>query len=148
MPALQTRWIALLLPLTLAGCGDNGSPADQQSPPMDMTTAATTDQSQSQSPMDSAFVPDSWSNFAQTFFGTYCVHCHGPNTADKARDYSQYSQVQRDASVIACGVNPGPNPLPNCAAFPPPRQFPIAAPYPTDDERSRIVNWIAAGLPQ
>lgn len=88
-----------------------------------------------------------WTSFAQQFFATYCVHCHGPGNTK--RDYSQDAQVQRDAMLIACGVTPGPQPLAGCPAAPAPAQFPVGnGPFPTDDERNELVAWIAAGLPQ
>jgi hypothetical protein len=99
----------------------------------------------SASPDLSPLPPPTWANFAMGFIDTYCTHCH--HAGNTMRDYTQLSQVQRDAAEIACGVNPGPTPLAGCAAFPPPRQFPIGPPYPTDAERSRMVQWIQDGLP-
>jgi hypothetical protein len=87
-----------------------------------------------------------WSNFAQGFFTTYCTSCH--HAGNTNRDYTQFSQVQRDAMLIACGVWPGPAPYTGCGASPAPNQFPIGSgPKPSADERTRLVEWIAAGLP-
>jgi hypothetical protein len=87
-----------------------------------------------------------WTNFAQGFFTTYCTSCH--HAGNTNRDYTQLSQVHRDAMLIACGVWPGPAPYTGCGASPTPNQFPIGTgPHPSADERTRLVGWIAAGLP-
>jgi hypothetical protein len=82
------------------------------------------------------------------FFAKYCTTCHSPTGADPSRDFTDYAQIQADSPLIACGVNPGPSPLPTCDANGPrPRQFPAGGPKPTDEERSRLVQWIADGMP-
>jgi hypothetical protein len=92
---------------------------------------------------------DTWANFAQGFFATYCIECHG--AGDALRDYTTIADVEVDQDSIRCGVSP--TALSGCGTFPPPGQFPIdnAAgdnPKPGDDERARLVAWIEAGLPQ
>jgi hypothetical protein len=92
---------------------------------------------------------DTWGNHAQGFFATYCIECHG--AGDAQRDYSTIDDVIRDQEEIACGVSPVA--LPGCGSFPPPKQFPIdnatnTNPKPNDTERSRLVAWIEAGLPE
>ena len=91
---------------------------------------------------------DTWSNYAQGFFATYCVECHH---AGSAQDFSTYAAVQTYAPVIRCGV--APTQLSGCTGSPPARQFPISDstgtnPRPSDAERLRLVAWIEAGLPQ
>jgi hypothetical protein len=91
---------------------------------------------------------DTWSSFAQGFFATYCVECHGAGNAK--RDYSTLDNVVRDKDMIRCGV--APTQQPGCGAAPAPKQFPISNaagtnPKPSDAERTRILAWIAAGLP-
>lgn len=89
---------------------------------------------------------DTWTDYAQAFFTTYCTSCH--HAGNTNRDYTQFSQVQRDATLIACGVWPGPAAYTGCGASPAPNQFPIGTgPKPNADERTRLVNWIAAGQP-
>jgi hypothetical protein len=137
----------LVAAAALIGCSGAATPQQPlpDAAPVDATIGQSIDLA-SNPASDLATVAPTWSNFAQGFFATYCVQCHGPGNTK--RDYSQYSQVSRDAATIACGVNPGPDPLQNCAAFPPPRQFPIGTgPFPSDDDRRRILDWIAAGLP-
>jgi hypothetical protein len=130
--------LSIVLIALATACG-GGSPAESP-PDQSMQSGAGADLS----------VPDTWTNFAQNFFATYCVTCHDGNamSAAGAQDYSQYSQVFRDRATIACGVNAGPTPLPGCGAFPPPGQFPVGnGAKPTTDERARIVQWIQAGAP-
>lgn len=92
---------------------------------------------------------DTWGNFAQDFFATYCIECHG--AGDTQRDYSTMDDVIRDQEEIACGV--APTKLTGCASFPPPSQFPIdnatkTNPKPDTATRERLVAWIQAGLPE
>ncbi len=90
---------------------------------------------------------DTYGNFAQGFFTTYCVPCHSATSTDQARDYSSMADITRDHAEIACGV--ATTKLAGCASFPPPRQFPIGTgAKPTDTERDRLVAWIQAGMPQ
>jgi hypothetical protein len=126
-----------ILALLAAGCGAASPPGfPDGSAPADLVAAVG----------DASGGADTWSNFAQSFFATYCVRCHGVGNAN--RDYTQYSQVVRDAALIACGVNPGPAPLATCtSSSPTPKQFPIGTgPLPSDAERERLVLWIQAGL--
>jgi hypothetical protein len=94
---------------------------------------------------------DTWSSYAQGFFAMYCVECHAAGNA--TRDYSTLTDIVRDQAQIRCGVAASQDPTWNCPAFPPAKQFPISNattsnPKPTDAERTRIVAWIGAGLPQ
>ena len=92
---------------------------------------------------------DTWSNFAQGFFQTYCVECHHPGAT--MRDYTTITDVQRDAPIIRCGV--APTLLSGCTGSPAPGQFPISDmagtnPKPDSATRLRLVAWLEAGLPQ
>jgi hypothetical protein len=92
---------------------------------------------------------DTWGNFAEEFFATYCIECHG--AGDAQRDYSTIDDVIRDQDEIACGV--APTKLAGCASFPPPSQFPIdnatkTNPKPDTAARERLVAWIQAGTPE
>ena len=96
-----------------------------------------------------AGVADTWTNFAQGFFATYCIECHG--AGDALRDYSTIGDVIRDKDSIRCGVASAAQT--GCGSWPPPKQFPIdnatqSNPKPADAERDRIVAWIEAGLPE
>lgn len=102
------------------------------------------------SPVDSAPSTDTWTSWAQSFTMMYCsATCHAPtgSAADGGvYDFTQYSNVFTNRAVIRCGVSAVA--LSGCSGSPPPKQFPIAAPYPTDAERARMVAWIDAGAPQ
>lgn len=88
-----------------------------------------------------ASVPDTWSNFGQTFFATYCVACHSGGL----RDYRTITQVQRDFAHVRCGVSAVART--DCGGAPAPRQFPAGSGVkPTDPERARLVAWIDSGL--
>jgi len=92
---------------------------------------------------------DTWGNYAQDFFATYCVECH--EAGNTKRDYTTIDDVIRDQDEIACGVSP--TALAGCPSFPPPGQFPIdnatkTNPKPNTAEREQLVAWIKAGLAQ
>jgi hypothetical protein len=95
---------------------------------------------------------DTWANFAQGFFKTYCVECHNATKpAGGAQNFNEYADVKALASTIRCGVAPMGEFQSSCSktAFPPPGQFPIGTgPYPSDADRLRIIAWINAGLPE
>jgi hypothetical protein len=101
-------------------------------------------------PVDSAPSTDTWGSWAQSFTTTYCsTTCHSPTGSGAGGgmyDFTQYANVYTNRAVIRCGVSAVA--LPGCPASPPPKQFPIAAPYPTDAERARMVAWIDAGALQ
>ena len=87
-----------------------------------------------------------WESFAAGFFETYCWECHGPG--DALRDYSMLSAVMMEATTIRCGTAPVGAMLSGCEGEPPAGQFPIGDNLPTDDERTTLVEWIDAGLPE
>ena len=103
-------------------------------------------------PADAAVIQDltpapqpTYSNFAQAFLTRYCVSCHPSRTS--ARDFTQYAVIKTNSHNIACGVSP--TALTGCNGNPAPGQFPIGhGPFPSDDERNRLVLWIQSGLPQ
>jgi hypothetical protein len=103
-------------------------------------------------PADAAVIADmmagsspTYANFAQPFFTKYCVSCHP--SASSTRDFTMYSVIKTSSHDIACGVSP--TPLSGCSGNPAPGQFPIGAgPFPTDDERNKLVLWIQNGLAQ
>lgn len=98
-------------------------------------------------PATDAPVGDTWSSYAMGFFQTYCVECHsGPPSG---RDFRSIDDVIRDGSIIRCGVTPASEPLSGCSGGPSAGMFPVGdGPFPSDDERRRIVAWIDAGQPE
>lgn len=119
---------ASLLALVLAACGRSSTP-----PAADAPAAA-----------------DTWTSWAESFTMMYCsASCHAPGGSGAGGgtyDFTQYANVYANRAIIRCGVTA--TALADCTGFPPPKQFPIAAPYPTDAERARMVAWIDAGAPQ
>lgn len=92
---------------------------------------------------------ETWGNFAQGFFATYCVECH--DTSMPMHDYATIDDVKVDKDLIRCGVSS--TKLSGCGDYPAPEQFPIdnaAGDNPKPDliTRSRLVSWIDAGLPE
>jgi hypothetical protein len=92
---------------------------------------------------------DTWTSFAHDFFVKYCTECHDA-TDSVTGDFAVQSNVTAKASIIRCGV--AVTKQSGCGADPAPKQFPIcdatcANPKPTDEERTRIVAWIDAGMP-
>ena len=92
---------------------------------------------------------DTWDSFSHDFFVKYCTECHDASDTTTG-DFAVESNVKAKASIIRCGVaatKPS-----GCGASPTPKQFPICDasctnPKPTDEERTRIVAWIDAGMP-
>jgi len=132
--------LASMLALAFAlGCGDDDSAAD---PDLGTTTDGGIALEDAAAPTD-APAPDTWSSFAMGFMATYCVECHD----GAPRDYRTIDEVRRDRSNIACGVSP--TPRDGCGSFPAPGQFPVGSgPFPSEEERIRLVAWIDAGLPE
>ncbi len=97
--------------------------------------------------IDGGASSDTWGSFAMGFFATYCVECHaGPPSG---RDYQTIDDVQRDAAIIRCGTAPASEPSSDCGATPAAGQFPVGSgPFPSDEDRRRLVAWIDAGLPE
>ena len=96
-----------------------------------------------------AGLADTWGSFAQGFFATYCIECHG--AGDALRDYTTIDDVMRDKDSIRCGVASVAQS--GCGSWPPPKQFPIdnatqSNPKPPDADRDRLVAWLEAGLPE
>jgi hypothetical protein len=89
--------------------------------------------------------PDTWATYAQGFFATYCVSCHGAQDPT-GRDFTVQANVETNKLVIRCGVAVTQDPSWSCASLPAAKQFPIGnGPKPSDAERGRIVAWITAG---
>ncbi len=91
---------------------------------------------------------DTWASWAMGFTQTYCsATCHAPGGsgvgASGQFDFTQYANVYANRAAIRCGV--AAVALAGCTGSPAPKQFPIAAPYPSDPERARLVAWIDAG---
>ena len=118
---------AVVLAFALAACSGNHPPA-----------------------ADSAPSTDTWGSWAQSFTTMYCsATCHSPTGSGAGGgvyDFTQYANVYANRAVIRYGVSAVA--LSGCSGSPPPKQFPIAAPYPTDAERARMVAWIDAGALQ
>ena len=125
-----------------AGGGSDAGASDSGGTDAGATDAGRADAGASDSgETTDAGVGDTWASFAMEFFVTYCVECHSGG----ARDYTAIDDVMRDQATIRCGVSP--YALAGCGSFPPPSQFPVGGgPFPTDDERRRLVAWIDAGL--
>ena len=94
---------------------------------------------------------DTWNNWGQGFFIKYCVECHGASDPD-GLDFGVQAIVVTNADTIRCGVCVKQDPSWSCPASPPAEQFPLrdstdSNPKPTDAERDRVVDCIAAGCP-
>lgn len=126
--------------LLAAGCLFLGMACTETEPTLDGGPAVDARQS-SDAPIDGG--GDTWRDFAAGFFETYCVECHDA----LPRDFRRLDSVRDHQARIRCGVSA--EPLTDCTGGPPPRQFPIGdGPFPSDPERTRLVDWIERGLPQ
>lgn len=86
-----------------------------------------------------------WTNFAEDFFATYCTSCHSP-AGQASADFGEYDVVTQRLNAIRCGV--APEEQEGCEGEHPPGWFPIGnGPFPTDDERWTLVEWIEAEAP-
>ena len=132
--------VSIFFLLMLGGC-DGGDPApdggaDAATPMADATVAipdAGTD----------AGPADTWTTFADDFMQTYCVRCHSTSP----KDFNLIADVRANTATIRCGVTDVA--LADCGGGPPPRQFPVGSgPFPSDEERARLVRWLDAGAPE
>ena len=90
---------------------------------------------------------DTWENWAlPSFFAVYCNECH-PAAGQSMRDFSDYDTVGENFEHIRCGV--APQAIEGCDGHIEPGHLPIGdGPFPTDDERLRLVDWLDAGMPR
>lgn len=85
---------------------------------------------------------DTWATFGQDFMAQYCTRCHG----EAPRDYTTLEAVRADLATIRCGTSDVT--LDDCGSWPPAQQFPVGSgPFPSDEERARLVAWLDAGAP-
>jgi hypothetical protein len=92
---------------------------------------------------------DTWGSWAAEFFATYCISCHGASDP-KGLDFGTQSIVAANRDLIRCGVCVAQEASWDCPSDLPAKQFPISNsagnnPKPSDAERDRVVDWIAAG---
>jgi hypothetical protein len=127
-----------MLGLLALGCSSTSGAATASRSENDSGSAVAT---------DSGARHDTWATYAEGFFTTYCTSCHDASDAT-GRDYTVEANVAKDRDAMRCGVAVTQDPSWSCAAFPPPKQFPIGSgSKPSDAERDRIVAWITAGEP-
>jgi hypothetical protein len=91
---------------------------------------------------------DTWEGWAlPSFFAVYCNHCH-PAAGQSTRDFSDYDTVAANFEHIRCGV--APEAIDGCdAGHIEPGHLPIGpGPYPSDEERWRLVDWLDGGMPR
>ena len=90
---------------------------------------------------------DYWEDWPQSvFFPTYCGSCHPAKTSSDS-DWNIYEDVLSEYDHIYCGV--GIDDVPECGDRLEPGHLPRGSgPYPSDDERLRLVAWMDAGMPR
>jgi hypothetical protein len=118
---------------------EGGAPAD------DSSSGAGTESSGAASSESGGATMDTWESWAYPeYFTPYCIECH---PGESARDFSMYEVVVENVVHIRCGS--APEMLPDCDDHIEPGHLPIGdGPFPTDDERWRLVAWIDAGMPR
>lgn len=128
-----TRAVVFVGLACVIGC-QSEPPAEDAGPPMSDAGPPAT---------DAGPAPDTWSSFASDFMQTYCVECHSTSP----KDFNRLADVRANAATIRCGVTDVA--LTDCGSSPVPRQFPVGGgPFPSDEERARLVAWIDAGAPE
>jgi hypothetical protein len=121
--------------LTVAACGSSGGGGSDgpSFTPADFALPVT---------------PDTWTDFANAFFSTYCDSCHTPGGQAAQQNFQMYSVVLANAATIRCGVAPAGQTQSGCGPDPAAGQFPIGnGPKPSAAERLRLIAWIDAGTP-
>jgi hypothetical protein len=88
---------------------------------------------------------DTWEGWAlPEFFVPYCNDCH---PGSSPRDFGDYDVVAANEEHIRCGV--APEAIEDCDHHIEPGHLPIGdGPFPSDDERWRLVEWMQAGMPR
>jgi hypothetical protein len=86
---------------------------------------------------------DTWANYAQGFFQTYCVSCHNDdNSGTATRDYHMLANVMSEKAKIACGVSKSQADWTKrgCAGSPAASQFRAGTgAKPSNAERDRLI---------
>ncbi|HBQ14707.1 MAG: hypothetical protein RLP09_27760 [Sandaracinaceae bacterium] len=127
--------------VTLAGCTDTDPPAPDAGGAPDAGPVET-----DSGPGDAGIPDPTWGNFAESFFATYCTSCHSPEGRASA-DFQRLDVVQLRLNAIRCGV--APTLQEGCEGEHPPGWFPIGSgPFPSDEERWRLVEWVDNGAPE
>ncbi len=109
------------------------------------TTGAAESTGVGDSSSTGAPLADTWENWAlPDYFQPYCIGCH---PGDSPRDFTDYDVVVENIEHIRCGS--APEVIRGCDGHIEPGHLPIGeGPFPTDDERWRLVEWIDAGMPR
>jgi hypothetical protein len=130
------RWsLATGLAITLFACASSSDDAPSNAEPSD--TGATC-------PADSTLTYEGW---AQGFFESYCTRCHSSALVDDERngapphaDWDEYQSIHAYKDEIAGFASGGPDWIN--------RTMPPSDPRPPDDERLKLGEWLACGLPK
>nr|MCH9684350.1 hypothetical protein [Deltaproteobacteria bacterium] len=133
--------------LTSTGPGEATSTGTDPSTGADPDTGTTAADSTGAESSGTGAAAPTWNNFAMGFMETYCWECHGPG--DPLRDYSELAMVMAEANGIRCGTAAVGSMLEGCQGKAPAGQFPVGnGAVPSDEERTMLVEWIDAGLPE
>ena len=131
-----------------SGSGSSSSTPTPGSSGGDDTGAGSSGESGTATGTTGAVAADTWESWAlPQFFELYCNQCH-PAAGQSARDFSDYDTVVANEEHIRCGV--APEAIEGCdPGHIEPGHLPIGpGPYPSDDERWRLVDWVLAGMPR
>lgn len=133
--------VSTSVPLGDAASERDGSSVAQEAGAEDAAAVVDASSTEDAGAEVDASAGETWATFAQGFFATYCSECHSA----APRNYTTITDIQRDAISIRCGVSDVR--LDGCAPSPSPRLFPVGpGARPSDEERQRLVAWIADGL--
>lgn len=134
LPALL---VCALAGCGLAGCGDDASPAEDAGDP-EICDELRDPLAQPGDPIDG----DTYQTFAQPFLASYCIRCHDSalttfemrGGAPAGYDWDQEDIVRTHLTEIRSAVG--------VTNF-----MPFNAPFPSCEERARLVRWIDAAAP-
>ncbi|HEY2746868.1 MAG TPA: hypothetical protein VGL86_19730 [Polyangia bacterium] len=136
------RAILLIACVAAAGCGGD----DTTSGAGDMATAGSADMSCAPltdpiTTPDGGAGGDTWANYAQGFFATYCTRCHSSTLTGDARNGAPDGYNWDDESSVNAHIADIRDAV-GVSDF-----MPFTPPDPSCSERRRIVRWIDAGGP-
>lgn len=131
-------WAALVLAVDCFGCSGDDSPPNQPA-------SALTTGSKCPDPASPSVTYRSW---AQGFFESYCTRCHSSTLVTNSErsgatphaNWDDLPTIKAYASEIDADAAGGPNGIN--------RVMPPSDPRPSDDDRSKLGEWLACGAPE
>lgn len=151
--------LALGIAAVLAGCPSSDPDPANRDPDFCAGKTPTVAKLVDNPPAGTAVTWDTWSS---KFVNAYCVSCHNPQAVGcigsgchtsgdpTILDFRDRTNVQAYHADLRCGVGSTQDPSWNCSVGTNvyPRGNPTCTnPFPPDEDRTRFVAWVNAGMP-